>query len=176
MRCKTSSKLATMYELDVNHTGTKIGDMYSYSIPEHVDMGSAYNCFPIDDIPYPPRRTCSLSMPPTPSLAPQISTQQQPTTATIVATRDHDISIIELNLFMIITSEYDMNENTSRQSLYRIFLSIIITVLRCYGRRLGKTTEGVEQPNVLKSCLRALEEITNRVHGNLLLCYFRFSN
>jgi hypothetical protein len=188
MRCKTSSKLATMYELDVNHTGSKIGDMFSYSMEEHVNVGSAYGCFPIDDIPYPPKKT-SLC-PPTPAvtrphLTPQISIQQQaaaagtaPATSAPTPTRDHDISIIEMTLFMIITSDYDMNCLSSSTAisptptaaalapcLFRIFLSIVIAVLRCYGRRLGKTTEGVEQPNVLKSCLRALEEITNRVEG-----------
>jgi hypothetical protein len=210
MRCKTSSKLAIMYELDVNHTGTKIGDMFSYSLDQHVDPQSAYSCFPIDDISYPPNKTSRSPSPasaaapltpvtrPHPHLTPQISsTQQQNTTNTAtpapLLTRDHDISIIEMTLFMIITSDYDMNCLSSSPSstsipslsstaiasppaptclapalapcLFRIFLSIVVAVLRCYGRRLGKTTEGVEQPNVLKSCLRALEEITNRVEG-----------
>jgi hypothetical protein len=190
MRCKTSSKLATMYELDVNHTGTKIGDMYSYSLSEHVDPDTAYTCFPIDDIPYPPKKTPQgSSCPPPPRLTQQISHMPQhsssssvtPSSApTVPPPRDHDISIIEMNLFMILTSDYDMtlhgdeNPLTSLQtpSLFRIFLSIVITVLRCYGRRLGKTTEGVEQPNVLKSCLRALEEILLRANGLLPLSFF----
>jgi hypothetical protein len=182
MRCKTSSKLATMYELDVNHTGTKIGDMYSYSLSEHVDPDSAYACFPIDDIPYPPKKTSSSPLglcPPSPSRLAQQPSCATPTSApAIPPPRDHDLSIIEMDLFMILTSEYDMTLHGDESplltslptlSLYRIFLSITVTVLRCYGRRLGKTTEGVEQPNVLKSCLRALEEIVHRANGPPLL-------
>jgi hypothetical protein len=187
MRCKTSSNLAIMYELDINHTGNKIGDMFSYSIPEHVDNRSAYSCFPIDDIPYPPKKASNNAplTPAKPVLTPQISSQvisnNNSSASATPPIRDHDGSIIELVLYMIVTTENDLfipetisnhqeeSQNSlkfaSSSSLYRIFLSIVINVLRCYGRRLGKTTEGVEQPNILKSCLKGLEEIIQRVRG-----------
>lgn len=205
MRCKTSSKLAVMYELDINHTGNKIGDMYSYSIPEHIDTNTAYSCFPVDDIPYPPNQKSKF--PSQPALLAQTSSTQNlvstsstnstsstTTASTSTPIRDHDQSIIELALYMIITTEdkssYDgsvsecnENEDTdetdltiSKPSLSRLLLSTVINVLRCYGRRLGKTTEGVEQPNILKSCLRAFEEMIIRTNGNyfiysFIICY-----
>ena len=210
MRCKTSSKLAVMYELDINHTGNKIGDMYSYSIPEHIDINFAYSCFPVDNIPYPPNQTSKTpNQPPLVAQTSSIqnynssssSTNTSSSSNSTINIRDHDQSIIELVLYMIITTDDDPNYETeveegvqdleideadertrhsltsrkllnSKPSLSRLFLSTVINVLRCYGRRLGKTTEGVEQPNILKSCLRAFEEIILRIKGKL----FHFDN
>ncbi|CAE7575230.1 unnamed protein product, partial [Symbiodinium microadriaticum] len=95
--------------------------------------------------------------------------------------RDHDSSIVEVTVFMILTcfeppiqstgltspdhgtlSNTDTGEPTitpagGQLKLYQTLLAVLVNVLRCYGRRLGKTTEGVEQPVVLRGILKGLE-------------------
>ena len=87
--------------------------------------------------------------------------------------RDHDASIVELVVFMIITCLDDSSEPPpspphdtptpdTPSALYTTLLAVLVNVLRCYGRRLGKSTEGVDQPVILRGILKGFELLVAR--------------
>lgn len=98
--------------------------------------------------------------------------------------RDHDSSVVELTLFILITECTPIETGPSlpqaqsgcdtvttssaawslSQDSYEVVVSIVTNVMRCYGSRLGKTSGSVEQPGLLKGVFKIVDILmTNKV-------------
>ena len=117
----------------------------------------------------------------------QVSREENP--GTLV--RDHDSSLIELTLFILITecslppdvpsaspsaasthktgADCDTVSNpitfsALAQGSFEVIVSIVTNVMRCYGSRLGKSAGSVEQPGIIKGVMKIVDILmTNKV-------------
>ena len=94
--------------------------------------------------------------------------QKEEYTGTMV--RDHDSSVIELTLFIVITECTPLSDSTSQSHVrdtrnhFDVVVSIVTNVMRCYGSRLGKSSGSVEQPGILRGVFKIIDIfMTNKV-------------
>mmetsp|Transcript_7758 Transcript_7758/g.11527 ORF Transcript_7758/g.11527 Transcript_7758/m.11527 type:complete len:714 (+) Transcript_7758:199-2340(+) len=182
LRCKVSSRLAVRNEVDPNHLMLKESFDYmdyideapnaSTSTPSTIGPASNLCSSPTSPSPIPSPEMKPKSTSLFPSLGPQIPTNVSGSASTTSGnTRDHDNSIVELALYMVITEPLPADSvitkggvgSYNRSFILETMLHVVINVLKCYGRRLGKTTESVEQPAVLQNTLRILSELIPRM-------------
>mmetsp|Transcript_11751 Transcript_11751/g.17795 ORF Transcript_11751/g.17795 Transcript_11751/m.17795 type:complete len:698 (-) Transcript_11751:176-2269(-) len=188
-RCKVGSRIAVRDEVDPNYLSLKESLDYMDDIrktPDSLESCISSTSCDLFSNSNSTIRTASMfttfvsssASKPTvlfPSLGPQMSTDINSSGLSNSAiTRDHDNFIVELALYMVISEPILTNPTSSRGDIsaynrsfiLETVLHVIVNILKCYGRRLGKSTESVEEPAVLQNTLIILSELIPRMEVN----------